>query len=106
MLLQVNQTKCLEPSIIAEACLNMLSYLFNDAPSYLTIPKPSKFEKCLLLGYGAIGQALAYALTHTGDLGMFLKECVYVFRFLEIASFVELCKLYQMVYETSLVNLN
>ncbi|CAF4962694.1 unnamed protein product [Rotaria sp. Silwood1] len=56
----------------------MLSYLFYDAKSHLTIRKPSKFDKCLLLGYGAIGQAVAYALIHKGDLGLFLKDSVYI----------------------------
>ncbi|CAF3015967.1 unnamed protein product [Rotaria sp. Silwood2] len=37
--------KHFEASIIAEACLNMLSYLFYDAKSHLTIRKPSKFDK-------------------------------------------------------------
>ncbi|CAF4085434.1 unnamed protein product [Adineta steineri] len=68
--------KILEPSLIAEASLNMLSYLFYDATKNLKIPKPSKFDKCLLLGYGSIGQAIAYALTHKGDLGMFAKDSV------------------------------
>jgi len=70
--------KRLEPPIIAEACLNMLSYIFYDAPNYLRISKPSKSQKCLLLGYGAIGQAIGYALTHGGDLGMFSKRFVKV----------------------------
>ncbi|CAF1084472.1 unnamed protein product [Adineta ricciae] len=70
--------KRLESVIIAETCLNMLSYLFYDAPAHLKIPKPSKNDQCLLLGYGAIGQAIAYALTHGGDLGMFSKDSVYI----------------------------
>ncbi|CAF2515191.1 unnamed protein product [Rotaria sp. Silwood2] len=70
--------KRLEPPIIAEASLNMLSYLFYDAPKHLQIPKPSKLQQCLLLGYGAIGQAVGYALTHKGDLGMFSKSSVKV----------------------------
>ncbi|CAF0804403.1 unnamed protein product [Rotaria sordida] len=70
--------KRLEPPIIAEASLNMLSYLFYDAPHYLRIPKPSKLQQCLLLGYGAIGRAIGYALTHEGDLGMFSKRLVKV----------------------------
>ncbi|UJR17174.1 hypothetical protein I4U23_004070 [Adineta vaga] len=70
--------KRLEPSIIAETCLNMLSYLFYDASSQLKIPKPSKMDTCLLLGYGAIGRAIAYALTHQGDLGLFSKDSVYI----------------------------
>ncbi|CAF1246693.1 unnamed protein product [Rotaria sp. Silwood1] len=70
--------KRLEPPIIAEATLNMLSYLFYDAPLYLRIPKPHKLQQCLLLGYGAIGQAVGYAFTHKGDLGMFSKSSVKV----------------------------
>ncbi|CAF1131619.1 unnamed protein product [Didymodactylos carnosus] len=70
--------KRLEPPIIAEACLNMLSYIFYDAPNHLRIPKPLKSQNCLLLGYGAIGQAVGYALTHEGDLGLFSKNSVKV----------------------------
>ena len=70
--------KRLEPPIIAEACLNMLFYLFTDAPSYQRIPKPMKHQRCLLLGYGAIGQAIGYALTHKGELGMFSHDKIRV----------------------------
>ncbi|CAF3217072.1 unnamed protein product [Rotaria sp. Silwood2] len=68
----------LEPLLIAEACLNMLSYLFYDAPKSLRIPKPSQLHKCLLLGYGAIGQAIGHALMHGGDLDIFSKGSVKV----------------------------
>ncbi|CAF0806809.1 unnamed protein product [Rotaria sordida] len=56
----------------------MLSYLFYDAKSHLTNRKPSKFDKCLLVGYGAIGEAVAYELIHKGDLGLFLKDSLYI----------------------------
>ncbi|CAF1075355.1 unnamed protein product [Rotaria sordida] len=62
----------------SRAFLNMLSYLFYDAKSHLTNRKPSKFDKCLLVGYGAIGEAVAYALIHKGDLGLFLKDLLYI----------------------------
>jgi len=68
----------IEPIIIAEACLNMLSYLFNEAPKSLRIPKPSQSQKCLLLGYGAIGQAIGHALTRDGDLDIFSQGSVEV----------------------------
>ncbi|CAF1046378.1 unnamed protein product [Rotaria sordida] len=68
----------LEPLLIAEACLNMLSYLFYDAPKSLRIPKPSQSQKCLLLGYGAIGQAIGHALIRPGDLDIFSKGSVKV----------------------------
>ncbi|CAF1503278.1 unnamed protein product [Rotaria sp. Silwood1] len=68
----------LEPLLIAEACLNMLSYLFYDAPKSLRIPKPSQSQKCLLLGYGAIGQAIGHALMRGGDLNIFSKGSVKV----------------------------
>ena len=70
--------RCLEPPLIAEACLNMLAYLFYDAPAHLRVPKPSNLQKCLLLGYGAIGRAIGYSLVHDGDLGVFSKQCVHV----------------------------
>ena len=68
----------LEPLFIAEACLNMLSYLFYDAPSSLRIPKPSKSQRCLLLGYGAIGQAIGQALLRGNELNIFSKGSVTV----------------------------
>jgi hypothetical protein len=68
----------LEPFLIAEACLNMLSYLFYDAHKSLRIPKPSQSQKCLLLGYGAIGQAIGHALTRGSDLNIFSKGSVKV----------------------------
>lgn len=67
-----------EPLFIAEACLNMLSYLFYDAPNFLRIPKPSKSQKCLLLGYGAIGQAIGQALSRGNELNIFSKGSVSV----------------------------
>ncbi|CAF3133112.1 unnamed protein product [Rotaria sp. Silwood2] len=67
-----------EPLLIAEACLNILSYLFYDAPKSLRIPKPSQSQKCLLLGYGAIGQAIGHALMHGGDLDIFSKGSIKV----------------------------
>ncbi|CAF0762495.1 unnamed protein product [Didymodactylos carnosus] len=67
--------KRLEPTIIAEACLNMLSYLFYDALNHLRVPKPLKSQNCLLLGYG---QTVGYALTDYGDLELFSKYSVKV----------------------------
>jgi hypothetical protein len=52
----------------------MLSYLFDEAPKSLTIQKPSQSQKYLLLGYGAIGQAL----TRDGHLNIFSKDFVKV----------------------------
>ena len=68
----------IEPLLIAEACLNMLSYLFYDVSESLRIPKPLSSQKCLLLGYGAIGQAIGHALTRSGDLNIFSKGSVKV----------------------------
>ncbi|CAF3809871.1 unnamed protein product [Rotaria socialis] len=68
----------IEPTLIGEACLNMLSYLFYDAPKTLRISKPLESHKCLLLGYGAIGQAIAHALIHDDGLNVFSKDSVKV----------------------------
>lgn len=67
-----------EPASIVEACLNMLSYLFYDAPEVLRIPKPSQSQKCLLLGYGTIGQPIAQALVQNDALQIFSKESLKV----------------------------
>ena len=71
--------KRLEPSLIAEATIQMLSYLFHEAPDHLKIQKPLDMQRCLLLGYGAIGKAIADALTGDNELGYFPKSALEVF---------------------------
>lgn len=70
--------RTVEPSLIAEACLSMLCYLFNDAPESLRIPKESYLQNCLLLGYGTIGQAIAHALRSDDELNTCFKGSIRV----------------------------
>ena len=71
--------KRLEPPIIAETAINMLAYLFDEAAEHLRIPQPSASQRCLLIGYGAIGRAVAHALTHDEELGLFARDSLQVF---------------------------
>lgn len=71
--------KRLEPPLIAEATIQMLSYLFHEAPDHLKIEKPTDSHRCLLLGYGAIGQAISQSLTGDGELGLFSKSSLFVY---------------------------
>lgn len=72
--------KRLEPPLVAEASINMLNYLFHAAPSHLKLPsRLSKDHRCLLLGYGAIGRAIAQALTQNDQLGYFSRSSLMIF---------------------------